>query len=49
MTYMWHQADTPASRDVPAYRLAAFLLVNFVLAHIRCGVPEVRHLFLDVT
>ena len=45
---MWHQTDILASRDVPAYRLVAFLLVNFVLAYVGHGASDVRHLFLDV-
>ena len=46
---MWHKADILASRDVPAYHLVAFLLVNFVLVHVGCGVSDAHHLFLDIT
>ena len=46
---VWHQADILASRDVPAYHLVAFLLVNFMLACVGCGMSDVCHLFLDVT
>ena len=46
---VWCQVDIVASRDVPAYRLVAFLLVNFVLAHIGCGVSDTCHLFFDIT
>ena len=47
--YVWHQADIPASWDVPAYLLVAFLLVNFVLACVGHAASDACHLSLDVT
>ena len=47
LIYMWHQADHPAIRVVPALGFAAFL-GNFSLTRFGHTVSEAHHLFLDV-
>ena len=47
-TYMWHQADHPVIREVPALGFVA-VLGNSVVTHFQHATSEVHHLFLDVT